>query len=80
MKNFCSAVSYTIYWLEKIFVNMNKVVKNLLLKLDNFSYMFICVDIDTIEIVAENDEEGSGASKNRRSYNYRVRSFYLLVL
>lgn len=29
-------------------------------------------DIDTIEIVAESDEEGSGASKTRRNYNYRV--------
>lgn len=29
-------------------------------------------DIDTIEIIAETDDEGSGASKNRRSYNYRV--------
>ncbi|XP_047134467.1 DNA repair protein RAD50 isoform X1 [Hydra vulgaris] len=28
-------------------------------------------DIDTIEIIAE-DEEGNGASKARRSYNYRV--------
>ena len=34
-------------------------------------------DIDTIEVIAE-DEEGSGASKARRSYNYRVRS-YLFV-
>eukprot|EP00111_Clytia_hemisphaerica_P021776 TCONS_00064034-protein len=29
-------------------------------------------DIDTIEITAETDEDGSGASKSRRSYNYRV--------
>ncbi|XP_057317198.1 DNA repair protein RAD50-like [Hydractinia symbiolongicarpus] len=29
-------------------------------------------DIDNIEIVAEGDDDGSGASKARRSYNYRV--------
>lgn len=29
-------------------------------------------DIDTIEIVSEDDEEGSGASKTKRNYNYRV--------
>ena len=29
-------------------------------------------DIDTIEIVSEDDDEGSGASKTKRNYNYRV--------
>ena len=29
-------------------------------------------DIDTIEIVTEDDEEGSGASKSKRNFNYRV--------
>ena len=33
---------------------------------------FSLPDIDNIEIVSEHDEEGSGASKARRSYNYRV--------
>ena len=31
-------------------------------------------DIDTIEIIAE-EEEGSGAAKTRRSYNYRVKIY-----
>ena len=32
------------------------------------------VDIDTIEIRAD-EEEGSGAIKARRTYNYKVKSF-----
>ena len=38
------------------------------------------VDIDTIEIRSD-EEEGSGATKARRTYNYRVCNFiYLLLL
>ena len=41
------------------------------------STVFISVDIDTIEIRSD-EEEGSGASKVRRTYNYRVRELWLL--
>ena len=34
---------------------------------------YVCTDIETIEIRSDEDESGqSGASKARRSYNYRV--------
>ena len=43
-----------------------------------FSNLFF-VDIDTIEIRAD-EEEGSGAIKARRTYNYRVRKFVFCFL
>jgi len=45
---------------------INKIVKEYWLKTYRGN------DIDTIEIVSEHDDEGSGASKARRNYNYRV--------
>ena len=35
------------------------------------SYFYFSTDIDTIEIRSD-EEEGSGATKTRRTYNYRV--------
>ncbi|XP_057317617.1 DNA repair protein RAD50-like isoform X2 [Hydractinia symbiolongicarpus] len=45
---------------------INKIIKEYWMK------TYKGYDIDTIEVVAEDDDDGSGASKARRSYNYRV--------
>ena len=43
----------------------------------NHLLQFVFVDIDTIEIRSDEDE-GSGAIKARRTYNYRVRALLFL--
>ena len=43
---------------------------------NHFSYLFLTIDIDTIEIRSDEDDV-SGAIKARRTYNYRVGSLIL---